>query len=64
MPKYEVIWYAPQTMKKIVEAETKAKATYKVFKGELGESLVKECKFINFIKYIHGYTTEVTKCNQ
>jgi transcription antitermination factor NusA-like protein len=60
MAKYEVIWYAPNTMKKIVEADSEPKATYKVFKSELGKSLNKEAEFINFIKYIHGYTTKVT----
>ena len=40
----------------IVEADTRSKATYKVFKSQLGISFIKTCKFGDFLKFFYRYT--------
>ena len=60
MPKYKVVWdeYVGKH-EIIVEAETESKATYKAYKSELGKNLSKHCQFIDFLKYLHHYTTKI-----
>lgn len=65
MKTYKVYWCGLQSgIITIVEAESKNKATYKVFKSLLGVELIKTCKFIDFLKYYYWKTVEVKDGNQ